>query len=72
MLFEQLLYKFGVGGTPDVHFMVQARILMVIKVDFLLLQLRFQPGDILAGNHVFLAHDDGKVTQLLVDRLWVV
>ena len=45
---------------------------MVIKVDFLLLQLRFQAGDIFTGDHVFLTHDDGKVTQLLVDRLRLV
>ena len=72
MLFEQLLYEFGIGGTPDVHFMIQARELVVVKLDVLLLQLRFQSGDIFSGDRVFLAYDDGEVTQLLIDRLRVV
>ena len=71
ILFEQLLHELGVGWAPDVHFVVQARKLVVVKFDVLLLQLRFQSGDIFTGDRVFLTHDDGEITQLLIDRLRV-
>ena len=42
--------------------MVQAGIFLVIKLNFFLLKLSFQPGDILAGYDIFIAHDHSKIT----------